>query len=128
MYQNISLKNERVDKMSNQNSRFVTVSSRDIITFLDDVRMALGLSQRQMDNVLSLLAKADGAYLQFRVGNIGIYFGSNSLEDSGDKEIPVSDKEITVEMSNRQKNCTNTVSYKIPQIYIRSVMKKSLFE
>jgi len=62
-----------------------------------------------------------------RVGNIGIFFGSNFLEDSDNKEISVSDKEITVGMSTSQKNCTNTISYKIPQIYIRSVMKKGSF-
>lgn len=49
-----------------------------------------------------------------------ILFGSNPPEDSGDKE-------ISVEMCTSQKNYANTISYKIPQSYIHSVMKKSAF-
>jgi hypothetical protein len=110
--------------MPNQKTHLASVSSKDIITFLDEVRIAFGLSQQQLDTVILLLAKADGAYLQFHKGNIGIFFGSNSSEVSNDKEISISDKEITVEMSTRQRNYTNTISYKIPQVYIRAITKK----
>ena len=104
----------------NQKSPLVTASSKDIITFLDEVRIALGLSQQQMDTLILLLAKANGAYLQFRMGNMDILFGSDSLED-------LDDKEITVEMYTSQKNYANTISYKIPRVYLHSVKKKSSF-
>ena len=107
-------------RMSNKKSPLVTASTKDIITFLDEVRIALGLSQQQMDTVILLLMKAEGAHLHFRVGNMDILFGSNPPEESGDKE-------ISVEMCTSQKNYANTISYKIPQAYIHSVTKKSSF-
>ena len=106
--------------MPNRKSPFVSTSTKDIITFLDDVRIALGFSQRQIDTMILLLMKADGANLHFHVGNIGVSFDSFTSEDSDLKE-------ITVEKHIRQKNYSNTISYKIPQVYINSVMKKSSF-
>lgn len=106
--------------MSNEKSPLVTASTKDIITFLDEIRMTLGLSQKQMDTVILLLVKANGAHLHFRAGNMDILLGSNPPEDSGDKE-------ISIEMCTSQKNYANTISYKIPQAYIHSVIKKSSF-
>jgi hypothetical protein len=107
-------------RMSDEKSPLVTASTKDIITFLDDIRIALGLSQQQMDTVILLLMKAEGADLHFRVGNMDISFGSYPSEDSDDKE-------ITVEMCTSQKNYANTITYNIPQVYIHSVKKKSSF-
>ena len=106
--------------MLNEKSPLVTASTKDIITFLDEVRIALGFSQQQMDNVILLLMKAEGVHLHFRMGNMHIGFGSDSLDDSDGKE-------ITVEMCTTQKNYANTISYKIPQAYLHSVKKNSSF-
>jgi competence protein ComGF len=106
--------------MMNEKSTLDTASTKDIITFLDDIQIALGLSQQQMNTVILLLAKAEVAHLYFRIGNMDIKFGSYHSEDSDDKE-------ITVETCTSQKNYANTISYKIPQIYIHSVKKKSSF-
>jgi len=106
--------------MSNPKSPLATASSKDIITFLDDVRIVLGLSQRQMDSLVLLLTKADGAHLDFHLGNVDIFFCSDVSEDSGDKE-------IIVGMCTSQKNCANTISYKIPQAYLHHVTKENSF-
>jgi hypothetical protein len=107
--------------MSNEKSPLVTASTKDIITFLDDVRVALGLNQQQMDTVILLLMKAEGANLHFSIGNVDISFGSYLSGDLDDT------KEITVERCITQENYANTISYKIPQVYLRSVRKKSSF-
>jgi hypothetical protein len=112
--------NNGLIKMSNQNSHLVTASTKDIITFLDEVRIALGLSQQQMDTLILLLVEAEGAHLRFRMGNIEIIFGTDRLGE-------LDDREITVDMCTSQKNYASTISYKIPQIYLQSVKKKNTF-
>jgi len=107
-------------RMMNEKSTLATASTKDIITFLDDIRIALGLSQQQMNTVILLLAKAEVAHLHFRIGNMDINFGSYQSDDSDGKE-------ITVETCTCQKNYANAISYKIPQVYIHSVKKKSSF-
>ena len=107
-------------RLLKEKSTLVTASTKNIITFLDDIRIALCLSQQQMNTVILLLEKAKGAHLHFRIGNMDILFGSNPSEDSDDKE-------ITVEVRTSQKNYANTISYKIPQVYLHSVKEKSSF-
>jgi hypothetical protein len=107
-------------RMSDEKFPLVTASTKDIITFLDDIRIALCFSQQQMDTVILLLMKAEEAILRFSIGNMDISFGSYPSEDSDDKE-------ITVEMCTSQKNYANTIMYRIPQVYLHSVKKKSSF-
>jgi len=106
--------------MSNKKFPLVTESTKDTITFLSDVRIALALSQQQMDTLILLLAKAEGANVHFHVGNMDIEFESYNLEDSDDKQ-------ITVAMGISQKNYTNIIRYNIPQAYLHSVKKKNSF-
>ena len=75
--------------MLKEKSTLVTASAKNIITFLDDIRIALGLSQQQMNTVILLLEKAKGAHLHFSIGNMDILFASNPSEDSDDKEVPL---------------------------------------
>ena len=107
-------------RMLNEKSPLVTASSKDLITFLDDIRIALGLSQQQMNTLILLLQKANRAHIHFHIGNMDILFGNSPSEDSDDKE-------ITVEVRTSQKNYANTISYKIPQVYLHSVKTKSSF-
>jgi hypothetical protein len=107
----------------NQKYPFSNTPSKDIIAFLDEVRIALDLSQQQMDILFLLLMKAEDVDFRFRIGNMNIIFGSSSSSLSDELD----DKEITVEMCISQKNYANTISYKIPQVYLHSVKKKSSF-
>jgi hypothetical protein len=106
--------------MTKQKSPLVSVSSKDILSFLEEVRLILGLNRQQMDTMILLLVEAEGAHLHFRIGNINVLFGSDTSDDSGVKE-------ISVEMCASQKNFANTISYKIPPIYLDSVKKKNSF-
>lgn len=104
----------------NQKSPFVITSSKDIISFLDDVRIALGLSQQQMETLILLLVEAQDAHLHFRIGNMDILFGSDSLEDSEDKK-------IFVEMCTSQKTTQTPLAIKFRKhTYTRSRKKAHL--
>jgi len=51
--------------MLNGKSPLVAASTTEIVTFLEEVQSALGLSQQQMDTVILLLMKAEAGVLRF---------------------------------------------------------------
>lgn len=104
--------------MLNEKSPLIMLSTKDVIKFLDGIREVLGLSQEQMDTTILLLDKCETCDLNFRIGNMLITFDCLPSEDSDEKQ-------ITVERYIRQGNCASSIRFDIPQVYIRSVKKKS---
>jgi hypothetical protein len=62
----------------NKKYLFTNTPSKDIIAFLDEVRIALDLNQQQMDILFLLLMKAEDADFRFSIGNINLIFCSSS--------------------------------------------------
>jgi hypothetical protein len=95
------------------------LSTKDVINFLENIRIMLGFTQEQMDFTILLLDKCETCNLNFRNGKTLITF--NCYGDSDD----AGDKKITCERYIRQDNYASSISFDIPRSYIELVKKKS---
>jgi hypothetical protein len=107
--------------MTKKNSSLIVASKKDLISFLDEIQITLGLSQQKMDTLILLLVQSQDAHLHFRKGNMDITFSSDNFSEDPE------DSEFSFEVCTGQVNYTSTISYKIPQSYLHSIKKKSSF-
>jgi hypothetical protein len=97
------------------------LSTKDVINFLENIRIMLGFTHEYMDFTILLLDKCETCSLNFRNGKTLITF--NCYGDCDD----VGDKKITCERYIRQDNYANSITFDIPRAYIELVKKRSSF-
>ena len=104
--------------MLNEKSRLF-LSTKDVINFLENIRIMLDFTQEYMDFTILLLDKCETCNLNFRNGKTLITF--NCYGESDD----ASNKKITCELYIRQDNYSNSITFDVPRTYIELVKKRS---